>query len=115
LREVPDGTEHFPRKPERIVALGLIMVLCLQIYRLAEHGLRTQLAATGQTIPNQLSKPTGRPTMRWLFQCFEGISLVIFQPPGGLPHREISGLAPLHRQVIRLQGASCEQLNQLGS
>ena len=48
----------FVKKPERIVALSLVMVLCLLVYRLAEHRLREQLAATGQTVPNQVSKPT---------------------------------------------------------
>ena len=66
----------FVKKRERIVALSLVMVLCLLVYRLAEHRLRQQLAATGQTVPNQVSKPTDRPTMRWIFQCFEGISLL---------------------------------------
>ena len=44
------------KKPERIVALSLVMVLCLLVYRLAEHRLRDQLAATGQTVPNQLKQ-----------------------------------------------------------
>ena len=78
------------KKPERIVALSLIMVLCLLVYRLAEHRLRTQLTVTGQTVSNQLSKPTNRPTMRWVFQCFEGISLVVFQPAFGPPRRAIT-------------------------
>src|SRR5581483_1284277 len=65
----------FVKKPERIMALSLIMVLCLLISRLAEFRLRTRLAQTAQTIPDQLQKPTARPTMRWVFQCFEGIEL----------------------------------------
>ncbi len=65
-------SDHFPRKPQRIVALSLVMVLCLLVYRLAEHRLRDQLATTGQTLPNQVQKPTDRPTMCWEFQCFEG-------------------------------------------
>jgi hypothetical protein len=98
------------KKPSRIVALSLVMVLCLLVYRLAEHRLRSQLAATGQTIPNQLKQPTDRPTMRWVFQCFEGISLVGFTPPNGPPHRAVAGLEPFHEQVIALLGPSCEKL-----
>ena len=97
----------FVKKPTRIVALSLVMVLCLLVYRLAEHRLRERLAATGQTVPNQLKQPTQRPTMRWIFQCFEGISLVQFQPPNGPPQRDIAGLEPLHEQVVRLLGAYC--------
>jgi transposase len=100
----------FVKKPERIVALSLVMVLCLLVYRLAEHRLREQLAATGQTVPNQLKQPTDRPTMRWMFQCFEGISLVEFPPPHGPPHRKITGLEPLHEQVAALLGAYCQKL-----
>jgi transposase len=100
----------FVKKPERIVALSLVMVLCLLVYRLAEHRLREQLAATGQTVPSQVSKPTTQPTMRWIFQCFEGISLVTFQPPQGPPQCELAGLASLHEQVVSLLGPSCAKL-----
>jgi len=41
---------------------------------------------------------TNRPTMRWLFQCFEGISLEVFQPAFGPPRRAITTLEPLHCQ-----------------
>jgi transposase len=51
-------------KPQRIMALSFIMVLCLLIYRLAEVRLRSRLAETQQTIPNQVHKPTASPTMR---------------------------------------------------
>jgi transposase len=43
----------FVKKNERIMALSLIMVLCLLIYRLAEFRLRARLAETAQTIPDQ--------------------------------------------------------------
>jgi hypothetical protein len=97
------------KKPERIVALSLVMVLCLLVYRLAEHRLRAQLAATGQTVPNQLKQPTDRPTLRWIFQCFEGISLVEFQPSAGPPEHDVAGLEPLHEQVLALLGSSYEK------
>ncbi|MBV8282207.1 MAG: IS1634 family transposase, partial [Candidatus Eremiobacteraeota bacterium] len=103
----------FVKKPARIVALSLVMVLCLLVYRLAEHRLREQLAATGQTVPNQLSKSTDRPTMRWIFQCFEGISLLTFPQPGGPPQQAITELEPLHEQVLALLGPSYEKLYKL--
>jgi transposase len=100
----------FVKKPERIVALSLVMVLCLLVYRLAEHRLREQLAATSQTVPNQLKQPTNRPTMRWIFQCFEGVSLVTFQSPQGPPHQELANLEHLHQQIATLLGPQCEKL-----
>ena len=60
----------FVKKPERIIALSLIMVLCLRVYRLAEFRLRTRLAETEQTIPDQAHKPTARPTMRSRLSMF---------------------------------------------
>jgi transposase len=99
----------YVKKPSRIVALSLVMALCLLVYRLAEHRLRDQFAATSQTVPNQLKQPTDRPTRRWMFQCFEDISLVGVTLPNGPPHRDIAGLEPLHEHVVALLGMSCEQ------
>jgi hypothetical protein len=106
-------SDHFPRNPERIVALSLVLVLCLLVYRLAEHRLREQLAATGQTVPNQVSKLTDRPTLRWIFPCFEAISLLTFPQPGGPPQQAVTELEPLHEQVLALLGPSYEQLYKL--
>jgi transposase len=43
----------FVKKPERVIALSFIMVLCLLVYRLAEQLLRRQLSATEQTVPKE--------------------------------------------------------------
>ncbi len=103
----------FVKRPERIVALRLVMVLCLLVYRLAEHRLRDQLAATGQTVPNQVSKSTARPTLRWIFQVFEGISLLTFPQPAGPPQQDTVGLEPVHEQVLALLGPAYEKLYTL--
>jgi len=54
----------FVKKPERIIALRFIKVLCPLVYRLSEVRLRSRLVETQQTIPDQVHKPTARPTMR---------------------------------------------------
>jgi len=59
--------------------------------------------ATQQTIPHQVNKPTNRPTMRWIFQCFEGIDLLHLRSGSGFPN-QVLGLQTLHRQVLRLLG-----------
>jgi len=66
----------------------------------AERLLRSQLAATEQTIPNQVNKPTDRPTTRWIFQCFEGIDLLHIRI-GSRLQTQVLGLQALHRQVLR--------------
>ncbi len=98
----------FVKKPERLVALSLIMVLALLVYRLAEHRLREQLAATGQTIPNQVNKPTARPTMRWVFQCFEGIELLQIRT-GTTTQSVVLRLQPLHQKILSLLGPASQQ------
>ncbi len=99
----------FVKKPERIIALSLIMVLCLLVYRLAEHRLRTRLAQTEQTIPNQVGKPTAHPTMRWVFQCFEGIELLhVHTSTTSLTI--VLRLESVHRLILALLGPLYEKI-----
>ncbi|HZC79538.1 MAG TPA: IS1634 family transposase, partial [Ktedonobacterales bacterium] len=90
----------FVKKPQRIMALAFIMVLCLLVYKLAEVRVRQRLAATGQTVPDQLRRPTARPTMRWLFQCFEGIDLLRVRLPDGSRETQTLRLTDVHQRVL---------------
>jgi hypothetical protein len=76
---------------------------------LAELRLREQLAQTQQTIPDQLHKPTARPTMRWVFQCFEGIELLHVQTPG-ISLVLVLRLQPVHDLILRLLGPPYEKI-----
>lgn len=102
----------FVKKPERIMALSFIMVLCLLVYRLAEFRLRSRLAETQQTIPDQVHKPTARPTLRWVFQCFEGIELLHVQM-ATTSFVLVLRLQPVHRLILRLLGPLYEKLYYL--
>lgn len=66
----------FLKSPERIESLGMIMGLCLLVYTLAQRHIRNALLESKSTIKNQLGKATNRPTLRWIFQCFQCINLV---------------------------------------
>ena len=99
----------FVKKPERIIALSFIMVLCLLIYRLAEFRLRSRLAETQQTIPDQVHKPTARPTTRWIFQCFEGIELLHVQT-AATSLVLVLRLQPVHRLILHLLGPLYEKI-----
>ena len=91
------------------MALSFIMVLCLLVYRLAEVRLRTRLAETQQTIPDQVQKPTARPTMRWVFQCFEGIELLHVQT-AATSLILVLRLQPVHRLILQLLGPLYEKI-----
>ena len=99
----------FVKKVERVMATGFIMVLCLLVYRLAEQRLRQHLAETSATVPDQLKKPTQRPTMRWVFQCFEGISLVLVQRGERMEAVEVTGMTDAHQLILQLLGPPYEK------
>lgn len=52
------ATEVFVRKPARVEALQMVMVVCLLVYAALEHQLREGLKEKGETIPDQNKKPT---------------------------------------------------------
>jgi len=60
-------------KPERIMALLMIMTISLLIYSTLEYRIRTALKEQDATFPNQLGQPINNPTARWVFQYFSGI------------------------------------------
>lgn len=86
------------------MALLMVMGLSLLVYALAEHRLHTQLAETGQSIPDQKGKATQRPTMRRVFQMFEGIH-VLFIHAAALRKRLVLNVEPVHLQIDALLGA----------
>lgn len=53
-------------------------------------------------------KPTARPTLRWLFQCFEGLDLHHLTFPDGTRHTQVLRLNAVHRQVLHLLGPAYE-------
>jgi len=93
----------FLEKPERIMALLMVMGLALLVYALAEHKLRRELIEKDESVPNQLGKPTQRPTMRRVFQMFEGIDVLLILEPSG-PKRLVLNLKPIHYKILNLMG-----------
>jgi transposase len=98
----------FVKRPERIMALAFVMTLCLLVYKLAEVRVRQRLAQTQQTVPDQARKLTARPTLRWLFQYFEGIDLLHIAQPDGSRVTEVLRLDKVHRLVLHLLGPAYE-------
>lgn len=90
-------------KPGRIEAILTIMVLSLLVYSMAQRRLRKNLEALNDCMPNQLGKPTKRPTMRWIFQLFEGINFVIVKIDG-VQKAFVEGLNALRKKAISLLG-----------
>jgi transposase len=66
----------FLKKPERIEALLMVVTSCLMIYASLEHKIRKQLKSKKLFFPDMKKKPYQKPTARWVFQCFQGISII---------------------------------------
>ena len=93
----------FLKKPERIMALLMVMGWALPVYALAEHRLRSVLRKRGESIPNQFGKPTQRPTMRRIFQMFEGIDVLLLPTLDGV-QQQVLNLKAVHCRILRLLG-----------
>jgi transposase len=84
----------FLKTPQRIMALVMVMGLALMVYTLAERQLRQALQATGQTVPDQTKMPTQKPTLRWIFQCFQSIHVLWLEESKLISNRNRSGGYP---------------------
>jgi len=96
----------FLKKPERIMALLMIMTLSLLIYATLEHRIRTALEENNETFPNQKGKPIKNPTARWIFQLFSGIHVL------AINHNKILvlNLKEKHQQILRLLGKRFQKI-----
>ena len=57
--------------------MAMLMGLSLLVYSLGQRQLRANLKKKNTGVKNQLGKLTDRPTLRWIFQCFPGIHVVV--------------------------------------
>lgn len=99
----------FLKKEERIVALGMVMCLCLLVYTLSQRLLRLRIAQTATTLPNQKGQPTVKPTIRWIFQIFEGVH-VLFQKISGTWQELVLNLNPLRIKILEVLGPSYQKM-----
>jgi len=97
-------SEVYLKKPERIEALSMIMVLTLFVYSTVEWILRKRLKESGEYIPNQLDKPTQKPTLKWVFMLFMGITEVKIDSSD---ERQIANLDEMLWKIIDLLGWCC--------
>ncbi len=101
-------SSFFLKKPSRIQGLLMIMVLSLLIYSVAQRSMRKKLALLNSTLPNQINKPTSRPTLRWIFQILHGID----QLNGQIGHT-IEGMTPLKQKIIELFDEHTRRIYQI--
>jgi transposase len=66
----------FLKKPERIEALGLVLLLALLLWRLVERALRLHVETTGSTLMGWDKKETQKPTAFMLMTKFAAVFVV---------------------------------------
>ncbi|MGB7083998.1 MAG: IS1634 family transposase [Phormidesmis sp.] len=98
----------FLKSPERIMALAMVMALCLLVYNLGQRQLRQALNTAKETIPNQLGKPTQTPTLRWVFQSFMAVHLVVLNG-----QQQVLNLNENHRKILRFLGSAAQEYDLL--
>src|SRR5262249_50245897 len=62
----------FLKKPERIEALGLVLLLSLLLWRLMERQMRAHVESTGRPLPGWDKRATERPTAFMMVTKFAG-------------------------------------------
>lgn len=100
----------FLKKPERIVSLGMIMVLSLLVFSVAQFKLRKALEEQKESIPNQLGKPTMKPTMRRVFQMFDGITVLIVLENEVEKIVGILNLTEIQKKILALMGEDYKKM-----
>jgi len=87
------------KKPERIEALGLILLLALLLWRVMERAMRTYVATTSTPLPGWDKKATERPTAFMMVTKFAGVIVVklgdhrqLARPLSGVQHQYLRAL-----------------------
>lgn len=90
----------------------MIMTLTLLVYNVGQYWLREKLKREKKTLPNQLGKQIQNPTLRWIFQIMEGISIVRFYDKtlSQVIQELIANLNELRKKIINLFGRTAEKL-----
>jgi transposase len=88
------------KKPERIMALLMVMTVCLLVYAALEYRIRRALQEHGATFPDQKGKRIQYPTARWVFPYFVGIHMR-YIPGQGL---FVLNLTDQHQHLLQLLG-----------
>jgi len=94
----------FLKSPERIEALGLVLVLSLLVWRLMERTMRLSLKQTGSTILGWDKRQTSRPTSFMMTTYFPSV-LVLQTPKGRILGRPLNPVQLNYLGILRLSPA----------
>jgi transposase len=90
----------FLKKPERIEALGLVLLLALLLWRLVERTLRGHVETTETPLPGWDKKATQKPTAFMMMTKFAAVTVLKV----GLQRQLVHPLSPVQQQYLRALG-----------
>jgi len=96
----------FLKKPERIEALGGVVLLALLLWRLMERQQRAHVESTGRPLPGWAKKATERPTAFMMVTKFAGVIVVKLGPQRHLA-RPLSGGQHQYRTALDVPVTCC--------
>jgi transposase len=100
------ASSPYLKKPERIMALLMVMTVCLLVYAALEYRIRTALKDHGATCPDQKGKRIQHPPARWVLYYFVGIHLLSVSGQWPL----VLNLTEEHGNLLQLLGKPYMQL-----
>lgn len=90
----------FLKKPERIEALGLVLLLALLLWRLVERTLRVHVETTETPLPGWDKKATQKPTAFMMMTKFAAVTVIKV----GLQRQLVRPLSTVQQQYLRALG-----------
>ena len=90
----------FLKKPERIEALGLVLLLALLLWRLVERTLRVHVETTETPLPGWDKKATQKPTAFMMMTKFAAVTVIKV----GLHRQLVHPLSTVQQQYLRALG-----------
>ena len=94
----------FVKNPERVEVMGMIMGLCLLVYSIGQRMIRQELKKKTEMIKNQVNKETNKPTLRWIFQKFQGIHHICVNG-----EEWINNLSEERRKILSYFSINCQK------
>ena len=93
----------FLKSAKPIESLGLIMGLCLLVYTQGQRQVLPTLKRLKTGVKNQLGPLTDRPTMPWIFQCFQSVHFFFIE---GV--KQISNLTDERLNLLKFFPKPCQ-------
>ncbi len=79
------------------------------IYNIAQFRLRKALEENNETVPNQLGKAFQKPTLKWIFQIMEGLTIIRLRTKQGI-RTLLMHLTEVRKKIINLFGNTAKNI-----